>query len=46
VAADIPPPNPVGPAKRRRNIIIGIILGGLALFMYVSIIAKTATMGP
>lgn len=43
MAAETPPPDS---AKRRRNIIIGLILGGVALFMYVSIIAKTATMGP
>ena len=31
---------------RKRNLIVGAVLVALALFMYLSIIVKTAIMGP
>ncbi|MGE4064700.1 MAG: hypothetical protein AB7E79_15145 [Rhodospirillaceae bacterium] len=33
-------------AARRRAIVVGLILVGISLFMYVSFIVKTAVRGP
>jgi len=32
--------------NRKRMVIFGLVLGAIVVFMYVSIIIKTATMGP
>ncbi|MDX2145378.1 MAG: hypothetical protein SFV19_18645 [Rhodospirillaceae bacterium] len=42
----MPEQTPRTPQDRRRLTMVGIVLGGVALFMYVSIIVKTAMMGP
>ena len=34
------------PKNSRKNILIGLILGGMSLFMYVSFILTTAFKGP
>ncbi len=38
--------SPEDKANRKRAVTIGLILGAVALFMYGSIIVKTALMGP
>jgi len=38
--------DPERPEKRRQLNLFGLILGGIALFMFVSFILKTAIKGP
>jgi hypothetical protein len=39
-------PTPDEKANRKRTVKIGLLLGALAVFMYLSIIVKTALLGP
>jgi hypothetical protein len=42
----VPKPSQQTPQERKRLVTIGLVLGAIALFMYGSIILKTALMGP